>query len=191
MAVHLALVHHAGLHDVEGGGRRGNGGAGQPPVEEAARILRGPRHRPGHRRRADLVHGPAEVRAAARGRRLMQKPTSVRQYLSWQDAGRRAALDRLREVIAAAAPDATEGISYSMPAFLLGGKGLVCYAAFKDHYSLFPMSGAVVEQYAAELGDRMTGKGTIQFRYGERLPVGLVKKIVKTRLAELERKLRG
>ena len=119
----------------------------------------------------------------------MQKPTSVKQYLSWQNTEQRAALDRLREVIASAAPDATEGISYSMPAFLLGGKGLVCYAAFKDHYSLFPMSGAVVEQHAAELGERVTGKGTIQFRYDERLPVGLVKKIVKARVRELKAKL--
>jgi len=118
----------------------------------------------------------------------MQKPTSVKQYLGWQNAEQRAALDRLREVIAAAAPDATEGISYSMPAFLLGGKGLVCYAAFKDHYSLFPMSGAVVERHTADLGERVTGKGTIQFRYDERLPVALVKKIVKTRVAELKAK---
>ena len=118
----------------------------------------------------------------------MQKPTSVKQYLSWQNADQRAALDELRKVIAAAVPDATEGISYSMPAFLLAGKGLVCYAAFKDHYSLFPMSGAVVEQHAAELGDRMAGKGTIQFRYDERLPVGLVKKVVKTRVTELKAK---
>jgi uncharacterized protein YdhG (YjbR/CyaY superfamily) len=118
----------------------------------------------------------------------MQKPTSVTQYLSWQNAEQRAALDKLREVIAAAAPDATEGISYAMPAFLLGGKGLVCYAAFKDHYSLFPMSGAVVEQHADELGERVTGKGTIQFRYGERLPVGLVKRMVKARVTELKAK---
>src|SRR5215470_14960470 len=98
----------------------------------------------------------------------MQKPTSVKQYLSWQDGEQRAALDKLREVIASAAPDAVEGISYAMPAFLLGGKGLVCYAAFKDHYSLFPMSGGVVERYQKELGDHVTGKGTIQFRYDER-----------------------
>jgi uncharacterized protein YdhG (YjbR/CyaY superfamily) len=78
-----------------------------------------------------------------------------------------------------------------MPAFKLGGKGLVCYAAFKDHYSLFPMSGQVVADHAAELGDHVTGKGTIQFRYGERLPTTLVKKIVKTRVAELETKTRS
>jgi uncharacterized protein YdhG (YjbR/CyaY superfamily) len=116
----------------------------------------------------------------------MRKPTSVTQYLSWQDDEQRAALDRLREVIAAAAPDATEGISYSMPAFLLGGKGLVCYAAFKDHYSLFPMSGRAVEAHKKELGERVTGKGTIQFQYGARFPAALVKKVVRTRLAEAE-----
>ena len=118
----------------------------------------------------------------------MRKPTSVKQYLSWQNAEQRAALDRLRETISAAAPGTTEGISYSMPAFLLDGKGLVCYAAFKDHYSLFPMSSAAVAQHAKELGDRVTGKGTIRFEYDERLPVGLVKKVVKTRMAELEAK---
>jgi uncharacterized protein YdhG (YjbR/CyaY superfamily) len=116
----------------------------------------------------------------------MRKPASVTQYLSWQDDEQRAALDHLRATISAAAPDATEGISYSMPAFLLGGRGLVCYAAFKDHYSLFPMSSAVVTQHAKELGERVTGKGTIRFDYDERLPVGLVKKVVKTRVAELE-----
>ena len=120
----------------------------------------------------------------------MRKPTSVTQYLSWQDDEQRDALDGLRATIAAAAPEATEGISYSMPAFLLGGKGLVCYAAFKDHYSLFPMSTAVIAQHSKELGERVTGKGTIRFEYDERLPVGLVRKLVKTRAAELEAKQR-
>ena len=116
----------------------------------------------------------------------MQKPTSVEEYRSWLDDRQRAAVDRLREVIAAAAPGATEGISYSMPAFLLGGKGLVCYAAFNDHYSLFPMSKQVVADHLDALGARATGKGTIRFAYDERLPVALVKKIVKARLAEVE-----
>ncbi len=115
----------------------------------------------------------------------MRKPTSVQEYLSWQDDRQRAALDRLREVIRAAVPQATEGISYSMPAFKLDGKGVVCYAAFKDHYSMFPMSSRAIADHADELGARVTGKGTIQFSYDERLPVGLVKKVVKTRLAEV------
>jgi uncharacterized protein YdhG (YjbR/CyaY superfamily) len=116
----------------------------------------------------------------------MRKPTSVEEYLSWQTDDARAALEKLRAAIHAAAPGATEGISYSMAAFKLRGKGLVCYAAFTDHYSLFPMSKQVIADHAAELGARATGKGTIRFEYGEKLPVGLVKKIVKTRVAEVE-----
>ena len=116
----------------------------------------------------------------------MEKIESVPKYLKGLPKEQRAALDKLRETIAAAVPDATEGISYSMPAFKLHGKGLVCYSAFKDHYSLFPMSKAVIREHAEELGTHITGKGTIQFRYDERLPVALVKKIVKTSVAELE-----
>jgi uncharacterized protein YdhG (YjbR/CyaY superfamily) len=74
-----------------------------------------------------------------------------------------------------------------MPGFLIGGKGFVGYMAFKDHYSLFPMSPAAVDAHRQELGDHVTGKGTISFDYGERLPVTLIKKVVK-RLAEVERK---
>jgi uncharacterized protein YdhG (YjbR/CyaY superfamily) len=122
----------------------------------------------------------------------VRKPTSVDEYMTWMDERQLAALDALRDAIRAAAPArATEGISYSMPAFLLDGKGMICYAAFNDHYSLFPMSTAVMTEHAAELGDRVTGKGTIRFEYGRRLPVPLVEKIVKTRTRELEAKTRG
>jgi uncharacterized protein YdhG (YjbR/CyaY superfamily) len=74
----------------------------------------------------------------------MERPTSVASYLRGLPREQRAALDRLREVIRSAAPDATEGISYSMAAFTYGSRGFVCYAAFKDHYSLFPMSKQVI-----------------------------------------------
>jgi uncharacterized protein YdhG (YjbR/CyaY superfamily) len=115
----------------------------------------------------------------------MEKPKSVEAYLMGLTGESRAAIQKLRETIAAAVPQAEEGITYSMPGFKLGGKGLVCYAAFKDHYSFFPMSGTAIDAHRDELGDRVTGKGTISFAYGERLPVGLVKKVVKTRVAEV------
>jgi uncharacterized protein YdhG (YjbR/CyaY superfamily) len=73
-----------------------------------------------------------------------------------------------------------------MAAFRYGGRGLVCYAAFKDHYSLFPMSKQVIADNLDALGTRATGKGTIRFEYGERLPVTVVRKIVKARVAELD-----
>jgi len=116
----------------------------------------------------------------------VDKPTSVDAYLAGLTAEQRSALEGLRTTIAAAAPAAAEGISYSMPAFKVEGRGLVCYAAFTDHYSLFPMSKEVIVEHADELGSRATGKGTIRFEYGERLPIRLVKKIVKARLAEVE-----
>lgn len=116
----------------------------------------------------------------------MEKPKSVAAYFRSLSKDQRAALQTLRETIAAAAPEAQEGITYSMPGFLLDGHGFVAYAAFKDHYSFFPMSPKAIDTHRKELGERVTGKGTISFDYGERLPVTLVKKVVKTRLAEAE-----
>ncbi|MGH2671514.1 MAG: iron chaperone [Actinomycetota bacterium] len=109
---------------------------------------------------------------------------SVEAYFRSLPNEQRAPLQALRETIAAAAPEADEGITYSMPGFLLGGKGFIAYAAFKDHYSLFPMSTRAIEDHRDELGSRITGKGTISFEYGKRLPTALVKKVVRTRLAE-------
>src|SRR5262245_47885185 len=120
----------------------------------------------------------------------MEKPTSVASYFRKLPPEQRAPLQKLRETIASAAPAATEGITYSMPGFLLGGKGLVSYAAFKDHYSFFPMGGSAIEDYREELGEHVTGKGTISFRYGERLPVTIIRKIVKNRLAEATARLK-
>ena len=118
----------------------------------------------------------------------MEKPTSVEAYFESLPDEPRGALQKLRETIAAAVPEAEEAIAWSMPAFKLGGKGLVCYASFKDHYSLFPMSGWAIEAHRDELGAHVTGKGTISFDYGERLLVGLVKKVVKARVAEVAAK---
>lgn len=120
----------------------------------------------------------------------MEKPKSVEGYFAGLSEEHRAALQKLRETIAATVPEAEEAVVYSMPGFRLHGKSFVGYMCFKDHYSFFPMSSAVVEAFHDELGDHVTGKGTISFAYGERLPVGLVKKVVKARLAEVAAKSR-
>lgn len=118
----------------------------------------------------------------------MEKPTSVAAYFRSLPKDQRPALQKLRETIASAAPEANEGITYSMPGFLLDGKGFVAYAAFTDHYSFFPMSGLAIDAHRDELGERVTGKGTIQFGYDERFPATLIKKVVRTRLAEADAK---
>ena len=115
----------------------------------------------------------------------MAKPRSVEGYLASLLEDKRAALERLRATIRAAAPKATETISYQMPAFKVDGRMLVSFAAFKDHYSLFPMSGEVVEALGEELRPYASGKGTIRFELDAPLPVALVKKVVKVRLEEL------
>jgi uncharacterized protein YdhG (YjbR/CyaY superfamily) len=111
-------------------------------------------------------------------------PTSVEVYLAALPEGSRAAMEKLRTTIKAAAPEATETISYQMPAFKDRGRILVYYAAFKDHYSLFPASEAVIEAHKEELKPYFTGKGTIRFDLDKPLPVALVKKIVKARIEE-------
>jgi uncharacterized protein YdhG (YjbR/CyaY superfamily) len=114
----------------------------------------------------------------------MEKPKSVESYFASLPRAQRPALQKLRETIASEAPEAEEGVTYSMPGFLLGGRGFVAYAAFKDHYSFFPMSTEAIDAHRDELGSHVTGKGTISFEYGRPLPTALVKKVVRTRLAE-------
>jgi len=116
----------------------------------------------------------------------MAVPTSVEDYLVGLSEGPRAALEKLRETIRSAAPQATETISYQMPAFKTHGRFLVSYAAFKDHYSLFPASESVKDALGEKLTPYLSGKGTIRFAWDERLPVTLVKKIVKVRVQENE-----
>jgi uncharacterized protein YdhG (YjbR/CyaY superfamily) len=120
----------------------------------------------------------------------MEKPASVAAYFRSCTTEQRAALGKLRDAIAAAAPDAEPGIAWSMPGFKLQGKAFVGYAAFKNHYSFFPMSTAAIDAHRKDLGEHVTGRGTVSFGYDERLPIATIKKIVKTRLAEVEAKRR-
>ena len=114
----------------------------------------------------------------------MAAPTSVEDYLAALPAEMRAALEQLRTTIKAAAPEATETISYQMPAFRNQGRLLVSYAAFKNHCSLFPMSMQVIKDHMAELQPFYAGKGTIHFTADKPLPSALVNTIVKARIEE-------
>jgi len=100
--------------------------------------------------------------------------------------GQHGALQGLRETIAGAVPEATETISYGMPAFRYHGKVLVYYAAFKAHCSLFPASGAVIERHAARLEGFITSKGTLQFTPDHPIPADLVRRMVRERMAEID-----
>jgi uncharacterized protein YdhG (YjbR/CyaY superfamily) len=114
----------------------------------------------------------------------MAAPTSVEDYLAALPEESRAALEKLRKTIKAAAPEATETIAYQMPAFKDHGRMLVYYAAFKNHCSLFPASMKVIEAHREELEPYYAVKGTIRFHADKPLPAALVMKLVKARLEE-------
>jgi uncharacterized protein YdhG (YjbR/CyaY superfamily) len=116
----------------------------------------------------------------------MAGPATVDAYLAGLPSDRRAGIETLRRTVNAAAPDATETISYQMPALYRDGRLLVSYAAFKQHYSLFPASGAVMAALGDELTPYLAGKATVRFPASRPIPADLVTRIVKVRLAETE-----
>ena len=99
----------------------------------------------------------------------------------------RAALNKIRAAIRSVAPRAEEVFSYRIPAFKLHGRPLVWYAAFKNHSSLYPMTGAIRKKLAKVLKGYETSKGTVRLPLAKPIPVGLVKKRVRARMAELSR----
>jgi uncharacterized protein YdhG (YjbR/CyaY superfamily) len=108
----------------------------------------------------------------------------VDEYLAGVPEPAHGTLQKIRAMIRAAAPpEATEAISYGIPAFRCQG-ALVGYAAFKDHCSFFPMSAALIEQFKSDLKKYSTSTGTIRFPLDKPLPKALVTKIVKARVAQ-------
>lgn len=113
---------------------------------------------------------------------------SIEQYHDSFPAEIRSILDHLREVIRQAAPLATQIISYNIPTFKMK-KNLVHYAAYKEHIGFYPTSSPIVV-FKNELSKYKTSKGAIQFPIDKPLPITLIKKIVKFRVAEDSEKLK-
>lgn len=118
-------------------------------------------------------------------------PKTIDEYLANVPEPARSTLGEIRATIRGVAPaEAVECISYRIPAFKYHGM-LIFFAAFAKHCSLFPASLAVIAKFKNELKGFEVSKGTIRFPVDKPFPAPLLEKIVKARVAELERKKRG
>ena len=126
--------------------------------------------------------GVAEYMTASSAR----KPESVDEYLAALSEDRRAALAQLRAAIRAAAPGATESISWRMPFYRYHGKPLVAFAAFRNHTGFYGLTSSFLDAFREDVKDYETSVGTIRFPIGKPLPLALVRRLVKARMAEIE-----
>ncbi len=113
------------------------------------------------------------------------KARTIDEYLAELSDLQKAALEKLRKSIRGAAPKAEECISYQRAAFRLDGKPLVAMGATANHCAFYLMSSTVLDAFDDELKGYDTSKGTIRFQADNPLPVALVRKLVKARIAEV------
>ena len=108
-------------------------------------------------------------------------------YLRSLPDAERAALEHVRAVVATVAPDAEEGTSYGMPAYIYAGRPLLGFRAAKHHLSLFPFSPTAIEAVADRLGGFDLAKGTIRFTPDHPVPDDVLADVLRARLREITR----
>ena len=113
------------------------------------------------------------------------KPANIAEYLDTLTEAQRAGVEALREAIRVAVPGVEEAFGYGIPSFTLGGKTLVWYAAWKRHFSLYPLTASMLRDHADAIAGYETAKGTIRFPASQPLPLELVKQLVATAAAEM------
>lgn len=115
----------------------------------------------------------------------------MNQYIASKPKDVRAVLERVRDAIRTAVPAAEEKISYQIPVYTLDGVPVLFFAGWKQHYSLYPASDALVAAFRDELGNYQRTKGTIKFPLCEPVPVSLIKRIAKFRADQLRTRDKG
>jgi uncharacterized protein YdhG (YjbR/CyaY superfamily) len=109
---------------------------------------------------------------------------TVDEYIAAQPAAARAILRRVRAAIRKAVPGAQEVISYQIPGYKLDGRAVIYFAGWKQHYSLYPATAALLAAFADDLAPYEVSKGTIRFPLSGAVPVGLIARLARFRAEE-------
>lgn len=118
--------------------------------------------------------------------KVTQKYKNIDDYISTFSDEMQTMLQSLRKTIKEEIPGAEETISYHMPTFVINGDSVIFFAAWKSHVSIYPFSKEMEESIKEASKYKMSGKGTIQFKLDEPLPLELIRKIVQFRLQEIK-----
>jgi uncharacterized protein YdhG (YjbR/CyaY superfamily) len=110
---------------------------------------------------------------------------SVEDYLDAQPETVRPVLQRVRQAMRKALPGAEEVISYQIPAFKVDGRVAIYFAGWKEHYSVYPASKALVAAFAGQLDGCVVQGSTLRFPLTNPVPVALIGRIAKFRVAEV------
>lgn len=118
---------------------------------------------------------------------MTAKFSTIEEYVKACPANVQSILERIRQIIHAATPGVTEGISYQMPGFKLNGKGLISLAAWNEHIAIYPIPARSGE-FEKELSPYISGKGTLRFPLDKPIPFKLIEAIVKARIEQIDKK---
>ena len=116
---------------------------------------------------------------------------SVKEYIASKPKDAQVSLKRVRDAIRKAVPDAEELISYQIPAYKLNGVPVLYFAGWKQHYSIYPATDALVAKFDDELARYERSKGTIRIPLSEPVPENLISRIAKFRAEQLTKREKG
>ena len=109
---------------------------------------------------------------------------TVSDYISGFPRPVQTVLKRVRAILRKSMPGAEEVISYQIPAYKIDGRAVLYFAAWKEHYSIYPSTARLVAAFKDELADYERSKGTIRFPLSEPVPARLIERIAKFRAKE-------
>ena len=116
---------------------------------------------------------------------------SVDEYIASQPDRTRGILERVRATIRKAIPGAEETLSYQIPTYKIGGTAAIYFAGWKEHFSIYPATQTLMTDLGDDLAPYKISKGTIRFELSDAVPVKLITRIAKHRMAEVRAKVKA